>query len=140
MIRLMTSTDVPDIMRIWIEGNLDAHDFIDGDYWRRNYDYVRRSIADSEVYVCTEKGEIVGFIGLEDDYIAGLFVDREYRGRGIGKRLVDHVKKRRSRLTLHVFMKNKRAVQFYRREGFSAPAQIGNTDVWEQEYHMLWER
>ncbi|MGN1120349.1 MAG: GNAT family N-acetyltransferase, partial [Oscillospiraceae bacterium] len=119
MIRQMTRADLPDIMRIWIEGNLDAHSFVDGDYWRQNYTAVQREMQRAEVYVCEENGEVVGFVGLKGDYIAGLFVDREYRGRGVGKQLLDRAKKTHRELSLHVFEKNPRALRFYLREGFA---------------------
>ena len=140
MIREMTRTDLPDIMRIWIEGNLDAHDFVDGDYWRRNYAMVQREMQKARVYVWEESDEVVGFVGIQGDYIAGLFVDREYRGRGIGRRLLNHAKKKYSALSLHVFEKNPRAVSFYLREGFVKAETGKNTDSWEREYLMQWHK
>lgn len=140
MIREMRRSDLPDIMRIWIEGNLDAHGFVDGDYWRRNYAAVQREMQSAEVYVCEEKGEVVGFVGLKGDYVAGLFVDRENRGRGVGKQLLDRAKRAHSELSLHVFEKNPRAAAFYRREGFCQAERGRNGDSWEREYLMRWSR
>lgn len=140
MIRAMTRADLPDVMRIWIEGNLDAHDFVSGDYWRGNYERVRAEIQKAEVWVCEEKGEVIGFIGLRGDYVAGLFADRANRGRGVGKQLLTHAKSRHAQLSLHVFEQNARAVSFYLREGFSC-AEIGtNSDAWQREYLMRWQK
>lgn len=133
----MRRADLPDIMRIWIEGNLDAHSFVDGDYWRRNYAHVQSEIAKAEVYVCEERGEVIGFIGLSGDYVAGLFVDKPSRGRGVGKQLLDRAKKTRRELSLHVFEKNTRAVRFYIREGFVFGSGT-NSDSWERELLMRW--
>lgn len=139
MIREMTRTDLPDVMRIWIEGNLDAHSFVDGDYWRRNYAMVEKEMQKAEVYVWEEAGEVAGFVGIQGDYIAGLFVDREHRSRGIGRRLLNHAKKKHSALSLHVFEKNVRAVRFYLREGFVKSQTGTNTDSWERELLMKWQ-
>lgn len=140
MIRRFTQEDMPDIMRIWIEGNLDTHSFVGGDYWRRMYEHTRREIARSEVYVYVEKGEVAGFIGLSDSYIAGLFVDREYRSKGVGKALLTYAKKLKGELSLHVFEKNEGALRFYRREGFSAVKIGKNLDLWQSEVVMQWKK
>ncbi len=140
MVRKMERGDIPEIMRLWIEGNLDAHDFVGGDYWRRNYAHVQSEIARSEVYVYPLKDEMLGgFIGLKGDYVAGLFVDREKRGCGIGKALLDFAKKKHSALSLHVFEKNRRALKFYIREGFSVSKEAAG-DMWEKELLLSWEK
>ena len=46
------------------------------------------------------------------------FVRGDVRSQSIGKQLLDFVKQKRKRLELNVYVKNKRAVQFYEREGF----------------------
>lgn len=140
MIRRFTQEDMPDIMRIWIEGNLDAHGFVGGDYWRRMYEHTRREIARSEVYVYVEKGEVAGFIGLSDSYVAGLFVDREHRSKGFGKALLNYAKKLKCTLSLHVFEENRGAVRFYLREGFSTSKREKNSDLWQQELLMKWKK
>ena len=35
---------------------------------------------------------IIGFLGELDGYIAGLFVDMNYRNQGIGRRLINYLK------------------------------------------------
>ena len=67
------------------------------------------------------RGEILGFLGLEGDYIAGIFVRHGAQSRGVGKKLLDRAKEGRGRLSLRVYEKNTRAAAFYRRGGFSAP-------------------
>ena len=43
---------------------------------------------DTEVYIFEKAGEIQGFIGMMDDYIAGIFVKCEARSGGVGKELL----------------------------------------------------
>ncbi len=59
----------------------------------------------AEVWVYETDGVIAGFIGLNDDYIAGIFVEYEYRSKGIGKELIDFAKMNRMRLSLDVYEK-----------------------------------
>ena len=112
MIRLFEFRDLDKIMNIWLEGNLEAHSFIDAEYWNKNFDSVKSVLPNAEVYVYEEAGEILGFIGMDAEYIAGIFVAAGHKGQGIGHQLIEAVKKKK-RLTLHVFEKNTGAMAFY---------------------------
>lgn len=61
---------------------------------------------------------IEGFIGLTDNYIAGLFVKEDVQSMGIGKQLLNYVKGIKSDMRLNVYNKNVRAIKFYQREQF----------------------
>lgn len=141
MIRKMQTTDIDRVAEIWLDTNLKAHDFIPPEYWQGNYDAVREMISQAEVYVYIdeEKNEIQGFIGLDQDYIAGIFVWREAQGRGIGKRLLDYAKEEKRKLTLNVYARNRGAVRFYQREGFRIAEEGVDEDTREKEYLMCWE-
>ena len=106
MIRLFEFRDLDRIMEIWLEGNLKAHAFIKEEYWRQNYETVRSVLPNAEVYVFEEDGEVQGFIGMDAEYIAGLFVAEGHRGQGIGHQLISEVK-RKKRLSLHVYEKSR---------------------------------
>ncbi|WP_225352674.1 hypothetical protein [Lentilactobacillus parafarraginis] len=64
------------ITNIWLEANLDAHWFIDPEYWRNYSPEVQKAIADAELFIFEDCGEIKGFLGLDGQYIAGLFVNK----------------------------------------------------------------
>ena len=66
VIRRMQADDLDRVMQIWLESNLQAHDFIPEAYWRGQYGNVRQMIPAAEVYVCEVRRQIVGFIGLVD--------------------------------------------------------------------------
>lgn len=138
MIRSMENSDLDQVMALWLQGNLDAHPFIPRDYWESNFPMVREQIAQAEVYVCQERGTIQGFAGLAGDYIAGIFVAREHRSQGVGKRLLDHAKAAHRALSLGVYEKNHRAVSFYLREGFRASSRQVEEATGEMEYTMTW--
>ena len=120
MIRRMGEGDLEAVAAIWLDANREAHDFIPASYWLGHFEEVRTALAQAEVWVfeAEARAEISGFIGLQEDYIAGIFVRREARSGGVGRQLLDHVKAGRRQLRLQVYRKNSRATGFYRREGF----------------------
>ena len=139
MIRHLNETDLTEILSVWLNTNLQAHSFIPAEYWKENYDIVKQMLPQAEVYVYEQNGHIAGFIGLMEQEIAGLFVQDTLQSKGIGKQLLDYVKKRKSFLTLHVYRKNQRAVQFYLREQFYIQSQETDSSTGEREYVMKWE-
>lgn len=139
MIREYRKEDLEPIMQIWLESNYEAHDFIDKDYWKQNYDLVKAELPKAKIYVSENDTEILGFIGLQDTYIAGLFVRKNMRGHGIGSKLLNRVKKYHSSLALSVYKKNKRAVAFYQRQGFEVIEKKIDKNVSEEEYVMEWK-
>lgn len=83
MIRPLKITDLDMVMQIWLDGNLQAHHFIAAEYWQQNYDFVKQMLPQSKVYVYEDEksNQIKGFIGLQDEFIAGVFVQRDEIGR-----------------------------------------------------------
>ena len=139
MIRHLNETDLTEILSVWLNTNLQAHSFIPAEYWKENYDIVKQMLPQAEVYVYEQNGHIAGFIGLMEQEIAGLFVQDTLQSKGIGKQLLDYVKKRKSCLTLHAYRKTQRAVQFYLREQFYIQSQETDSSTGEREYVMKWE-
>ena len=84
MIQRLTDKYIDDVIKIWLNENLNAHDFIDKDYFIKNYDIVREMLPKAEVYICKENKNVIGFIGIDNGYIAGLFVSDKYKRKGIG--------------------------------------------------------
>ncbi len=142
MIRKMEEKDIPDVLQIWLETNIRAHNFIEKEYWTGNYEMVKQILPEAEVYVyeAEKSGQIAGFIGINDQYIEGLFVKESVQSNGIGKRLLDHAKSRKTELRLGVYQKNMRAVRFYLRENFLIHTEQMDEDTNEKEYIMGWEK
>lgn len=141
MIRNLKDNDLDEIMEIWLCSNTEAHSFVPESYWKNNFPVVKEAIPKAKVYVYEdENGEIQGFIGLDGSYVAGLFVRKEARSRGVGKSLLDFVKDKKGSLSLKVYAKNVRAVKFYDREGFKTTAEKIDGATGEREYLMAWEK
>lgn len=138
MIRKLQNADTEQVMQIWLNGNEDAHPFIPKDYWQSNYAMVQEQLLQADVLVYEMYGEIQGFMGIVDHYIAGIFVDKKYRSLGVGKQLLDYAKQKYCCLTLNVYQKNKRAVAFYFREDFSIRSDGLDEATGETEYTMIW--
>ena len=140
MIRRLQKTDIDTVAQIWLTSNREAHDFVPAEYWESNFTPVKEMLLQAEVYVCgdEESNEIRGFIGLEDEYIAGVFVRKEARSKGTGKALLDYVKEIKKKLTLHVYVKNEKAVRFYQREGFQILKKMTDDATGEEECLMAW--
>jgi len=138
MIRKFKIDELETVMKIWLETNIAAHDFICEDYWRGNYELVKMMLPDATVFVYGENNLILGFIGLTENYIAGIFIDKNSQSKGIGKVLLDYVKKCHSELLLQVYKKNSRAVRFYLREGFVVSNEQTDENTGEAELVMNW--
>lgn len=141
MIRRFAAKDLERVMRIWLEGNLDAHGFIPRSYWIDHVSEVREALPHATVFVHeNEAGAVDGFVGLDGAYVAGLFVDRDARSRGVGGRLLERAKREAGCLTLHVYARNGRAVAFYMREGFTQVEEGVDEATGETELTMAWRR
>lgn len=141
MIRKLEKSDTEKAMEIWLNANIHAHSFIPEEYWRRNFQAVKEMLPQAEVFLYEEKAskEMLGFIGLDGSYIAGLFVRDTAQSHGIGKQLLDFVKERKGQLTLSVYQKNTRAIRFYQREGFQIQCTGTDENTGEKEYAMKWK-
>lgn len=140
MIRVLEEKDVDTVAKIWLETNIKTHDFIASNYWKEHYEIIKDMFLQAEVYVYEIEKEIMGFIGLDKEYIEGIFVLDQYQKRGIGKALLNHVKARKEHLSLNVYHKNLNAILFYQREGFCIQYEDVDKNTGEKEYRMVWNR
>ena len=138
MIRKLQNVDINKVADIWLKTNLEAHDFIPGQYWTSNYEAVKKMLPQAEVYVYEDNKIIQGFVGVRDEYIEGIFVSDKMKSHGIGKALLDYIKDKKARLQLNVYQKNVRAISFYQREGFTIQSEGLDEFTGEKEYVMEW--
>lgn len=138
VIRRMEARDLEAVASIWLASNLEAHSFIPAEYWRGNYEAVKAALAQAEVYVYEDAAGVLGFVGLSGDYVEGIFVASHARSHGIGKQLLDHVKATHRCLELNVYAKNRRAVEFYQREGFELKGSGVDPHTREEDFLFFW--
>jgi len=68
---------------------------------------LKKAFNNNWLDVYEKDNKILGFIGIIDGYIAGIFVKDGMQGNGIGKILIDTCKKDSNELTLNVYEKNR---------------------------------
>lgn len=142
MIRQYVDGDIDAVMRIWLKTNLQAHDFISADYWQSNFNAVKEMLPQAEVYVHEDDRtkQIDGFLGLNGNYVEGIFVKKAAQSKGIGTQLLNRAKEVRSTLRLSVYQKNQKAIQFYLREEFDVRSENIDSNTGENEFVMVWNR
>lgn len=140
MIRKFEKNDINPVMQIWKNENIKAHKFISKEYWKNNYNYVKEILPNAEIYVYVLKENIVGFIGINENYIEGIFIDTNNQCKEIGTSLLNKVKENRDNLTLSVYKKNINAINFYKKNDFIITSENIDKDTAEIEYTMTWNK
>lgn len=118
-IRAYAAADKMMLSSIWYRASVKAHDFLG----EARLQEQRKLIEDiylekAETWVACLDDRPVGFIGLLDRFVGGLFVDPSAQGHGIGRRLIAHALALKSQLMLEVYADNVQACAFYRQLGF----------------------
>lgn len=141
MIRPFTAADAQQAVSIWLAGSLQAHHFIEREYWESQQEAMaERYLPSAQTYVLEEQGRLLGFVSLMDDYLAAIFVDPTEQQRGLGQRLLNYAKELRSQLQLKVYTANEPAVRFYQKHGFSIIEETRDEATGASEWVMHWSR
>jgi putative acetyltransferase len=136
MIREWCNDDTSPLLTLWMESTIHAHPFIDETYWHESEALVRDVYLPAAVtWVWEEDGVVKGFVSvMESQFVGALFVAPDAERRGIGSALLNHVKQHFSELSLEVYQKNSRAVNFYHTLGFRI-----EDSAWQEEtQHPTW--
>ena len=139
MIRKFRTDDLEQVMGLWLATNISAHDFISAKYWHANYALVKKMLPQANIWVYEKNNEIWGFIGLQDTYIAGIFVADKAQGKGIGSELLAKAKQQKSQLSLAVYTKNERALNFFFCADFTVVNEQLDETTGQVEYLMKWQ-
>ncbi len=107
------------LLSVWEKSVLATHDFLSPE------DFISiKAIVHTinfnlfDVYCLLHENKVVGFIGVAERKVEMLFLDPEYSGKGLGKKLMNfaftnlHVNK------VDVNEQNSNAVEFYKKLGF----------------------
>lgn len=140
MIRKFEKKDINAVMKIWKNENIRAHNFIAKEYWQDNYEYVKDILPKADIYVYILDEKIVGFVGVNKNYIEGIFIDINNQHSGIGTSLLDKIKENKDNLTLSVYKKNENAISFYEKNNFIIASENIDKSTNEIEYTMTWKK
>ncbi len=139
MIRKFRESDMAQVLKIWLDASIEAHDFVEHGFWESKVDDMENIyLPAGENYVYEENGKIKGFFSLVDETLAAIFVDPASQGCGIGKTLIAKAKKLRSSLKLSVYKKNIKSVNFYINHGFVIVKEQIDKHTGEAEILMSW--
>ena len=120
MIRAFESSDMNDVLDIWLMASIEAHSFVGSEFWKSKIDDMRKTyIPAYDTYVFTDDGIIKGFFSLHDNTLAAIFVSPDFQSKGIGQQLMKKAKALRKKLDLTVYQENPKSIQFYRECGFT---------------------
>jgi putative acetyltransferase len=142
MIRKYEDSDIDEVMEIWLSSTIDAHNFIDKEYWEKAYQIVKeRYLPNSKTLVYQIESKIVGFISvISCDTIGALFIDKNFQRQGIGKKMVDEVKRNFDLLSVSVYQKNLNASEFYKKQNFIFQYSQNDLNTSEMEDVFLFTR
>ena len=110
-----------EVVEVWEASVRATHDFLkeeDIEYFKP---LILNSYLDAVELKCVRDknlGKIVGFIGTANQNLEMLFIHPEYRGKGIGKTLLDYSISKLKIKRVDVNEQNKQAVEFYQHFGF----------------------
>lgn len=128
--------DIDLLLSLWLESTIAGHPFIDERYWYDSKSVVRDVyLPSAQTWLWRRNSMIEGFISvLESRFVGALFVRPSAQSQGIGSALLNHVKPRFPQLSLEVYQKNHRAVNFYHAQGFRI-----EDGAWQEETrHPTW--
>lgn len=119
MIRKIKETDYPRLIEIWESAVLNTHDFLK----EEDFLYYKRQLPVYFQYVTLvgfeQEGILAGFMGIAEENLEMLFVDNDYRGTGIGKKLIAYATANLHVTKVDVNEQNTQAVGFYKYMGFN---------------------
>ncbi|WP_459208091.1 GNAT family N-acetyltransferase [Pseudomonas sp. MLB6B] len=133
-----TASDHPELIRVWESSVRATHGFLPEHYLVVLRDKLLPEYLKAVTLICCkdEQGRIGGFAGVANGDVHMLFVADEYRGQGMGKRLLAHAVHQLGATRLDVNEQNPEALAFYQHQGFEISGRSA-TDGLGQPYPLL---
>ncbi|HPX05597.1 MAG TPA: N-acetyltransferase [Tenuifilaceae bacterium] len=139
-IRPLQEADLDTVVDLWLKSSIKAHSFIEASFWEGQVNAMREVyIPSADTWVADYEGMLVGFVSLNEEMLAALFVHPFFQGNGIGKQLLQFAMEQSDSLVLSVYKENKRAMDFYRKQGFEAIQEQVDKHTGMPEVIMVWE-
>ena len=108
------------LLEVWEASVRATHLFLSDMEIKNIKEYVPRALNGVEHLLVAEdaKGCAVAFMGIDDGSLEMLFISPEERGKGLGKRLIQHGIENYAARRLTVNEQNPQAIGFYEHMGF----------------------
>lgn len=118
MIREITTSDYPRLMEIWESAVVHTHDFLK----EEDFTYYKQAIPGYFEHVILfgieENNQLAGFIGVSEGNLEMLFIHNDFRGKGLGKKLIIYGVEYLGITQVDVNEQNIQAVGFYKHMKF----------------------
>ena len=127
------------IVQLWEANVKVTHTFLTKEEIQNIKQYVPQAV-EHVPHLCialSEKGELLGFIGVADQRLEMLFIQVNARGQGIGKQLLRYAIKNFDVKELTVNEQNPQAIGFYEHLGFVTYKRT-DLDEGRQPYPLLY--
>ena len=119
MIRKIKTTDYPRLTEIWESAVLSTHDFLKEEDFLNYKEHLPVYFQHVTLFGFEQEGILIGFMGIAERNLEMLFIDNNYRGTGIGKKLITYAIDNLQVTKVDVNEQNTQAVGFYKYIGFS---------------------
>jgi putative acetyltransferase len=107
------------LVAVWEKSVRATHQFVkpdDVDYFKQIVERIDFNLF--SVHCLVDEDKVIGFIGVADETIEMLFLDPDFIGHGLGKRLMLFALERLNASRVDVNEQNVNAVNFYTKFGF----------------------
>jgi putative acetyltransferase len=106
-------------MEVWRRAVDATHEFLKPDDRRDIESEVAAFLPSAPLDLAVDEADgVIGFMLLDGSHMEALFIDPAFRGKGIGRALVDEAVRRCPSLCTDVNEQNRQAVGFYEHLGF----------------------
>ena len=141
MIRKWNTNQFDPLLELWLESTTYAHPFIAPQYWQESLPIVRDTyLPAAETWIFEDEQRLQGFVSvIEARFVGALFVAPTLLHHGIGSALLSVVKQHFSELSLEVYQKNSRAVNFYHTQGFRIQDSAWQDETQHPTWIMHWQ-
>ncbi|ACU60449.1 GNAT family N-acetyltransferase [Chitinophaga pinensis] len=115
----VSKADYMEIITVWEKSVRATHHFLQEEDIQYYKPLILNTYLDAVELRCARNAAgIAGFVGVAEHNIEMLFIDPEYRGKGVGKQLLDYSIKMLHADKVDVNEQNEQAVGFYLHCGF----------------------
>lgn len=141
MIRKWNTNRFDSLLELWLESTTYAHPFIAERYWQESLPIVRDTyLPAAETWVWEDEQQVRGFVSvIQGRFVGALFVAPTFLHHGIGTALLNAVKQHFTDLSLEVYQKNCRAVNFYHAQGFRIEDSAWQDETRHPTWIMRWQ-
>lgn len=118
-IRQYETTDLLAVLDTWESATRVAHSFMTNEFIAKERVNVETLyLPNTDTWVATLNGEVVGFIALMGNEVGAIFVQPAHHGKGVGKALMNKAQELHGDLEVEVFKSNSIGRNFYAKYGF----------------------